>query len=107
MFKFRHPKRFEMALWQNDKLISLSLGRPTYAGTALRLDFVEASPKELGERVGTMTFVIAGLVAYAHLLKARQIRIMNPINETVRNHYASFGYTCEPKGDYLYRELLS
>ena len=105
-FKFRHPKRFEMALWQNDKLISLSLGRPTYAGTALRLDLVEASPKELGERVGAMPFVLLGLEAYANLIEARQIRIMNPINETVKNYYAGFGYTYTAKGDYLYQELL-
>lgn len=95
-----------MALWQNNALISLWLGRPTYAGTALRLDFVDAAPKELGERVSTMPFVIAGLAAYALIIGARQIRIMHPINETVRNHYATFGYTYEPKDDYLYRELL-
>lgn len=106
MFRFRHPKRFEMALWQNDKLISLSLGRPTYAGTAMRLDLVEASPKELGERVNVMPLVLASLETWARLLEARQIRIMHPINETVRNHYASFGFTYEPKGDYLYQELL-
>jgi hypothetical protein len=105
-FKFRHPKRFEMALWQNDKLISLSLGRPTYAGTALRLDLVEASPKELGDRVNVITFVLASLEIYARVLEARQIRIMHPINETVRDYYASFGYTYTPKGDYLYQELL-
>ncbi len=35
-FKFRYPKRFELALWYKNKLVSLSLGRPTYAGTSLR-----------------------------------------------------------------------
>ena len=39
-FRFRYPKRFEMALWESRKLIGLSMGRPTYQGTALRLDVV-------------------------------------------------------------------
>ena len=51
VFKCRYPKRFEMALWESKKLIGLSMGRPTYQGTALRLDVVEASPSDLGDRL--------------------------------------------------------
>jgi len=43
-FKFRFPKRFELALWQKKELTSLSLGRPTYNGKSLRLDFIEGNP---------------------------------------------------------------
>lgn len=37
-FKFRYPKRFEVAIWHSNILISISMGRPTYQGGALRLD---------------------------------------------------------------------
>lgn len=36
LFRFRHPA-FEMALWQDNKLLSLNLGLPTYSGSKLRL----------------------------------------------------------------------
>lgn len=45
-FSFRYPKRFEMALWSSSELVSLSLGRPTFHGSKLRLDFIEANPEK-------------------------------------------------------------
>ena len=44
-FRFRYPKRFELALWSANRLLALSLGRPTYNGNHLRLDLVEAQPR--------------------------------------------------------------
>lgn len=105
-FKFRYPKRFEMALWESRQLIGLSLGRPTYQGTALRLDFVEASPIDLGDRPAIIEFVLLGYDIYARLLNAKQIRIMNPINKSVRAYYEKFGYSYVSRGDYLFRSIL-
>lgn len=105
-FKFRYPKRFEMALWDTRQLIGLSLGRPTYQGTALRLDFVEASPIDLGERPAIIELVLLGYEIYARLLNAKQIRIMNPINNTIRSYYEKFGYNYTSHGDYLFRSIM-
>lgn len=95
-----------MALWESRQLIGLSLGRPTYQGTALRLDFVEASPLDLGARPAIIEFILLGYEVYARLLNAKQIRIMNPINQTVREYYEKFGYTYVDRGDYLFRSIL-
>ncbi|BFM10648.1 hypothetical protein R50072_08010 [Simiduia litorea] len=100
-FRFRHPKRFELAIWQGPRLISLSLGRPTYHGTAMRLDFVESQPVDQGKRPKTFRLVTAALQVYAELLGAREIRIMNPINDAVKQYYTSYGFTYHPKGDFL------
>ncbi len=105
-FKFRYPKRFEMALWDSRQLIGISMGRPTYQGSALRLDVVEASPSDLGERSSIFEAVLLGYGIYARLLNAKQIRIMNPINNTVKSYYETFGYEYVPKGDYLYKEIF-
>lgn len=105
-FKFRYPKRFEMALWDSRQLIGLSLGRPTYQGSALRLDFVEASPEDLGERPAIIEFVLLGYDIYARLVNAKQIRIMNPINKVVRSYYEQFGYNYVNRGNYLFRSVL-
>ncbi|MGM8228716.1 hypothetical protein ACSV5M_19205 [Cellvibrio sp. ARAG 10.3] len=105
-FKFRYPKRFEVALWQSANLITLSIGRPTYNGTALRLDFIEARPKDLGPRPSVFGEVLVAYGIYARLLNAKQIRIMHPIDDGVKSYYSSFGYTYVPKKDYLYRDVL-
>lgn len=105
-FKFRYPKRFELALWEPAGLLALSLGRPTYEGDHLRLDFLEARPKEFGPRQPVMVHILVAYGIYARLLNARQIRIMHPINEQVRLHYQSFGYTYLAKQDYLFKQVL-
>lgn len=104
-FKFRYPKRFETAIWFRDKLINISMGRPTYNGSSLRLDFVEASPKDLGERPSVFNEVLVAYGIYARMINAKQIRIMNPINTEVKEYYESFGYTYVANKDYLFREV--
>jgi len=106
IFRFRYPKRFEMALWETNNLIGLSMGRPTYQGTALRLDVVEASPLDLGERLSIFDSVLVAYGIYARLINAKQIRIMHPVNKTVISYYEKFSYKYVSNGDYLYREIL-
>jgi hypothetical protein len=105
-FKFRYPKRFEMAVWLSDRLIGISMGRPTYVGTALRLDIVEAAPVDLIDRPSVIETVLLGYVIYARLINAKQIRIMHPLNDQVRRYYESFGYQYSYDGDYLHKEVI-
>ncbi len=105
-FKFRYPKRFEMAIWQASKLIGMSIGRRTYNGTAMRLDVVEASPPDLGERPAIFETVLLGYEIYAKLVNAKQIRIMNPVNDKIRAYYEQFGYQYSQESNYLYTEVL-
>ena len=103
-FKFRYPKRFEMALWHNRQLISLSLGSPSYQGTKLRLDYIEANPDKPADlKVFQSTFI--AMVAYAQAIGAEELRVMNPVNEQVRKYYERFGLTYISKSDYLYIKL--
>lgn len=99
-FRFRHPKRFEMALWHGQKLASLTLGRPTYNGSRLRLDFIEGNPDK-SEDVQIFQFTFIAMAIYANSLSADELRIMNPINKTVRSYYERFGFSYIAKGDYL------
>lgn len=103
-FKFRYPKRFEIALWHNDTLAGLSLGRPTYQGSRLRLDFIEGNPEKPND-VKVFEPVFLAMVGYAEALGASELRIMNPINGDVRRYYERFGFAYVSKGDYLYIRL--
>ena len=91
VFRFRHPKRFELAAWGQGTLMALSLGRPTYNGNHLRLDFVEAQPRTLGPRPALFDDVLVAYGVYGRLLNAKQIRIMHPVNAEVRSHYENYG----------------
>jgi len=102
-FKFRYPKRFELALWHKSKLVCLSLGRPTYAGNSLRLDVIEGSPEE--REIKVFPAVIAAMTVYAYALAAKEIRIMNPINKTVKDYYTNEGFTYVANENYLYKQL--
>ncbi|APR66078.1 hypothetical protein CN03_03530 [Thalassolituus oleivorans] len=98
-FKLRYPKRFELALWHNSHLASLSLGRPTYNATGLRLDFLEKNSEYSDIKVFQIT--LAAMNVYADALGARELRIMNPINDEVKKYYETFGLIYVPNGDYL------
>ncbi|MEF3074455.1 hypothetical protein V2P20_05400 [Methylobacter sp. Wu1] len=103
-FKFRYPKRFELAVWHKKSLISLTLGRPTYNGTALRLDFIEANPDNPGD-IRVFPVVLFAMMVYAEALGAVELRVMKPINEEVKKYYESVGLIYVEKGDYLYMRL--
>lgn len=107
-YAWRHPKRFELAIWyRNLFLCGLGLGRPTWSGNKLRLDFLEASPKTT-PLTGLVTLIAVGAAeAYADAIGAVQLRIMSPINSNVKDHYLNSltGYSYNAKGNYCYRDL--
>ncbi len=103
-FRFRYPKRFEMALWHNNKLASLTLGRPTYMGQRMRLDFIEACPNKPSD-LKAFEISLFAIGIYAEALGAHELRIMNPINTQVRDYYTRFGLTYVSSGNYLYATL--
>lgn len=110
-YRKRYPKRFELAIWYQNRLESLALGRPSYNGSRVRLELVErlAGNSQLKGR----TFLITelSLIAYANLLGADEIRIMEPINDRVKSYYVSRGYTYVPSSgarhfpDYCVKKL--
>ncbi|WP_308366588.1 MULTISPECIES: hypothetical protein [unclassified Microbulbifer] len=101
-WKMKFPKRFEAAAWKDNKLAGLSLGRPTYAGTGLRLDYIEKAPVTDIRLVETM---LVALTAYSTLLGANHIKIMHPVNAAVRDYYVSFGFTYISGQDCCIRRL--
>ena len=102
-WKMHYPKRFEVAAWKEGKLVGLSLGRPTYASTGLRLDFIEKAPD--ARNVKLLDAVYIALRAYAAALGANHIKIMHPVNSEVREYYVSKGFAYDRKQDCCIRRL--
>jgi hypothetical protein len=105
-YRMNYPKRFEIALWHHRELACLSIGRPTYNASGLRLDVVEASPRDLRDRPKVFDKIILAYEIYARMLNANHIRIMNPVTDKVKAFYESFGYAYVQKGDYLTKDVL-
>lgn len=105
-YRANYPKRFEIAVWEQSQLSAISIGRPTYNATGMRLDVVEAMPRDLGSRSNVFDVIILAYEIYARMINANHIRIMNPVNATVKAFYEKYGYTYVTKGDYLTRDIL-
>lgn len=101
-WKLQYPKRFEAVAWKADKLVGLSLGRPTYAGTGLSLDFIEKAPHS---EVSLLDITYIALSAYAALIGANHINIMHPVNDYVRDYYVSKGFSYNAKNDCCTRRI--
>lgn len=101
-----HPKRFELSIWFKGGLCGASVGRPTASGGKLRLDFLEAAPQGSPLDGLVTDITIATGVAYARAIGAAQLRIMNPVNDDVKNHYLGKpGFAYDQKGHFCYRDL--
>lgn len=101
-----HPKRFELAIWHRNFLCGASIGRPTWSGNKLRLDFIEANPDGSPLEGNIADIVIIAGRLYAKAIGATQLRIMYPINEKVKNHYLSRGgFSFNEKSNFCYQDL--
>ncbi len=91
LFKYRHPKRLELALWSGGELDCLAIGRPTYHGHGLRLDFLEAMIRSNDYKA--FPIVLLAMEVFAAALGASELRLVHPINETMKIHYQKLGFT--------------
>ncbi|WP_445355699.1 hypothetical protein ACJJI5_05025 [Microbulbifer sp. EKSA008] len=96
IYRKMYPKRFELAIWYQNRLESLSLGRPSFKGTRLRLELIERVAGYSMLKGRSFAITELALIAYANLLGADEIRIMQPINAAVRDFYVQKGYSYVP-----------
>lgn len=109
-YTYRYPKAFDLAVWVQNKLCSLSLGRPSYKGTFMRLDFIEKAPENNPFSKDMLGISLLAYETYARLIGAQQLRIIDPINEKVVRSYLSqggFSYSKGKKGNphFLVKDL--
>lgn len=108
-YAWRNPQRFELSIWHKGTFLAgLSLGRPTKTRSGFRLDFMERNPNENPMQGLIATISIVAAETYGRAIGASEIRIMNPINEKVRDFYLGNGrgYTFIQKEDYCQKRLI-
>lgn len=109
-YVYRHPKAFDLAIWVGNTLCSLALGRPSYAGTFMRLDFVEKAPGNCPFSSEMVPITLLAYETYAKRIGANQFRIIDPINDKVLRSYLQHGGFSHHPGrqgnpHYLVRDL--
>lgn len=109
-YKFVNPAALDLAFWFSGTLCSLSIGKPTMHGSAMRLDVIEAAPEAhpLQHRVVDINLRVVSI--YAEAIGATQVRIMRPLNDKLIRHYEKQGYTLVRgsgghKPTYLFRNI--
>ncbi len=86
-------KRFDLCIKNGAHPIGLAYGMPTKSKGKLKIDIIESTPiKEHKLNNSVFEIISTGAQAYAALLGANEIRIMNPLNEALSNFYNRFGY---------------
>ncbi|MFD1585276.1 hypothetical protein, partial [Microbulbifer halophilus] len=79
-YKIFYPKAFDLSVWYGNTLCSLTLGRPTYKGTAVRLDFIERFNKHILFANDMFPVSLLAYEAYARLIGASQISLVSSNN---------------------------
>lgn len=93
-YAYRHPKRFDLAIWfAKSQLCGLSIGKPTFSGSRLRLDILEGAPSWHPLKGKVVEITVLAAKTYAASIGADQVRIMRPINAELIKYYQGHGFT--------------
>lgn len=71
------------------KSVVLTLGRPAYKGTSIRMDFIESLSKRTIYTGELFSVSLLAYQTYGRLIGAEYIRIIEPINEKLITFYTS------------------
>jgi len=85
----RYPKAFDLSVWASNTLLSLTLGRPTYNGTSIRMDFIERRPSYCPYSGQLFSVSQLAYETYGRLIGAEYIRIVEPMNNALIAYYTS------------------
>jgi hypothetical protein len=79
-----YPDRFDLAVWSDDTLCGLALGRPSPGPSHLALYYMEGAPPRHHPLKGrVMTVVLTALRAYAIVLSKKELRLVEPFPELI------------------------
>lgn len=89
----RYPDAFQVAIWSDSALCGLSVGRPSRGHHYLAVDFLEGSPvRNRPLRGQVLPLVVAAASAYARILGATSLRLVNPLPGVIPL-YEQLGFT--------------
>lgn len=97
----RFCKRLDFALYYQDQLIALLYGKTSRSRRVLRIDYVEATSREVRppELSVVADLVLATVEAIGQYMDSEYVALRNPLNESVIRHYSKYQYSLEVNFD--------
>ena len=84
--------RFEVAIWQGDRLLALSIGRPSKGSDSVIIHFLERCWED-NPLKGWASLIITDVADnYARVLEKQYVKLKNPIPEAIPK-YQSIGFS--------------
>lgn len=101
-------KRFEIAIWQNAKLLGMAIGRPSDGPDNVTLHFLERRWGENPLKGWIAEIATDATDNYARILGKQWVRLKNPIKEAIPK-YESLGFQLAKPigGNTYYRRQVS
>lgn len=105
----KEPSRFELAVWADERLCGLALGRTSPSRSHCSLHFVEGAPDALHPLKGrVLAAVLTALDQYCLAIGAREMRVVEPFEALLPLYGQHFDFALvKPAGQspYLRREV--
>lgn len=93
LLKFRRrPRRLELAIWVDNSLCGLVIGRVSDRRVVASIHLIEGNPAANPLAKNILTIATVWLNAFATLLSCKQTSIERPIKDLV-SHYIDLGYS--------------
>ncbi len=93
------PARFEIAVWSENMLCGLAIGKPSKASTFLAVNLLEGSPVSDYPLKGAIRFcVVETAIAYAEQLECQELRLIRPLVGALPL-YLDMGFSLAPPAD--------
>ena len=91
----RHVDRFEVAIWSDEELCGLAVGKPSDRRNNLSIYLLQASPRPDRALKGfVLPIAVETAAAYGTRCRCRELRLVNPL-EGVVQRYLDLGFTLE------------
>lgn len=90
-FRRSHNSRLDVAIWHNNQLAGLALGKVSAGKLVVRVSYVEGAPAHTPLTGYVFPIVDAYLEQYAVALGVDEIALQDPLEEVVP-YYQEFGY---------------
>lgn len=85
-------KRVDLAIYRNEELIGLAIGRISKSRTVVRLEYIQRSSSEKILKGHVLPIVILYYAGVAKRLRSSHLAIVNPINDYVVGIYKKSGF---------------
>lgn len=110
VYRRNHAARMELAIWLDENLCGLMLGKPSTSKMVMKLNYIQGAPYEHSLKGYVVPIAILYAELYASALAVRWLGIQDPLEEpALIDYYHRLGFTrpdpFDPRNNALFKAL--